>query len=168
MIYVTHDQVEAMTLADKIVVMNLGRIEQVGSPRELYETPANTFVATFIGSPKMTLVDVSREGNRLGIAGGGSVALDHLPDTAQRVKLGMRPDALTIMGKAGEGFAASVVYTEYLGDDAYVYARFADGTLVAVRTHPNQFYEPDGAVWIGLNGNPVHFFDADSGQRLSH
>ena len=60
MIYVTHDQVEAMTLADRIVVMNLGRIEQVGTPRELYETPANTFVATFIGSPKMALVDVQR------------------------------------------------------------------------------------------------------------
>jgi lactose/L-arabinose transport system ATP-binding protein len=62
MIYVTHDQVEAMTLADKIVVMNAGRIEQVGSPRELYETPANTFVASFIGSPRMTLVDVKRSG----------------------------------------------------------------------------------------------------------
>ncbi|WP_274426021.1 ABC transporter ATP-binding protein [Chelativorans sp. YIM 93263] len=166
MIYVTHDQIEAMTLADKIVVMNNGRVEQVGSPRQLFEKPANSFVGTFIGSPKMTLVDVSRSGNRLGIADGGSVPLDELPDKTPHLKLGVRPDALTVKREAEDGFTASVVYTEYLGDDSYVYARLADGTLVAIRTHPNDIFEPDEAVRINLNGSPVHFFDAESGQRL--
>ncbi|WDR02915.1 sn-glycerol-3-phosphate ABC transporter ATP-binding protein UgpC [Devosia algicola] len=137
MIYVTHDQVEAMTLADRIVVMNLGRIEQVGSPRELYETPANTFVATFIGSPKMALIDVIRQGDRVGIADGGSIGLSNMPDAGDRLKIGLRPDALTISPDMdSEGFSASVVYTEYLGDNAYAYARLADGTLISVRTPP--------------------------------
>jgi lactose/L-arabinose transport system ATP-binding protein len=167
MIYVTHDQVEAMTLADKIVVMNLGRIEQVGSPRDLYERPANTFVATFIGSPRMTLVSVENKDGTLGLPGGGAVRPQSLPEGAAKLTLGVRPDALSISRGEGEGFTASVVYTEYLGDDAYVYARLADGTLVAVRTHPNDLYAPDEAVRIGLNAGGVHFFDAESGQRLT-
>src|SRR5690606_30827423 len=137
-----------------------GRIEQVGSPRDLFETPANTFVATFIGSPKMTLVNVTCAGGRLGIVGGGSVAPKALPQGVERLTLGLRPDSLSLSRDGEDGFAATVVYTEYLGDDAYVYARFADGTLVAIRTRPDRIYAPDEAVRIGLNGNPVHFFDA--------
>ena len=167
MIYVTHDQVEAMTLADKIVVMNAGRIEQVGSPRELYETPANTFVATFIGSPRMTLVDVARDGDRLAVANGGSVVTGALPD-AKNLKLGLRPDAVKLhRGVAGEGFAATVVYTEYLGDNAYVYARLADGTLLAARTTPNDLYAPDEAVTISVEPGAAHYFSAEDGRRLT-
>ncbi|GGA36691.1 ABC transporter ATP-binding protein [Pelagibacterium lentulum] len=168
MIYVTHDQVEAMTLADKIVVMNLGRIEQVGSPRTLYETPANTFVATFIGSPRMTLIKTSRDGNRLGLEDGGSVVIEDLPNANANgtLTLGVRPDALTISRDGEEGFAASVVYTEYLGDDAYVYARLADGTLVSVRTHPNALYEADEKIRLHVDAAQAHFFDTQSGQRL--
>ena len=166
MIYVTHDQVEAMTLADKIVVMNAGRIEQVGSPRELYETPANTFVATFIGSPRMSLVDVTREGNRLGVSNGGSLALDRLPD-ASALKLGLRPDAVSLhRGEGREGFAAEVVYTEYLGDNAYVYVRLADGTVLAARTAPNDDFAPDEKVSVTLAPGAAHFFSAEDGRRL--
>ena len=169
MIYVTHDQVEAMTLADKIVVMNLGRIEQVGSPRELYETPTNTFVATFIGSPKMTLVKLGRDGDRLVMADGGSVALDGVPTTTDgAVTLGLRPDAVTITRDEGaEGLLASVIYTEYLGDDAYIYVRLADDTTLAVRTSPDEFFDAGETVRIRLNGGRVHFFDPHSGTRLT-
>jgi multiple sugar transport system ATP-binding protein len=166
MIYVTHDQTEAMTLADKIVVMNLGRIEQVGSPRQLFETPANTFVATFIGSPKMALIDVTAHGGKVGIADGGAVSMA-APVGETAFKIGVRPDALKLMRGAGEGFAATVVYAEYLGDNAYVYARLADGALVSVRTEPNDLYEPDEAVTISVDPAQVHFFSAADGRRLT-
>jgi multiple sugar transport system ATP-binding protein len=167
MIYVTHDQVEAMTLADKIVVMNNGRIEQVGSPRELYETPANTFVATFIGSPRMTLVDARREGMRLSVVNGGSHGFDRLPE-GQVMKLGLRPDAVTLHhGHADEGFHAQVVYTEYLGDNAYVYVRLADGALVAARTAPNDQFAPDAPVTVTVAPGAAHFFSAEDGRRLT-
>ena len=168
MIYVTHDQVEAMTLADRIVVMNGGRIEQVGSPRELYETPANTFVATFIGSPKMTLMPVERQGNRLGLQGAGSVLLDRQPggDTAE-VTLGVRADAMTVTSGGGEGFGAKVIYTEYLGDTAYVYARLNDGTPVSVRTGPGEVFRPDEAVTISVKPGAGHFFSRADGKRLN-
>nr|WP_281389551.1 sn-glycerol-3-phosphate ABC transporter ATP-binding protein UgpC [Pelagibacterium limicola] len=166
MIYVTHDQVEAMTLADKIVVMNEGRIEQVGSPRALYETPANTFVGTFIGSPRMSLVTVTREGTRLGIADGGSLPIDTKLD-ARALKLGMRPDAVSLhRGQGGEGFHAQVVYTEYLGDNAYVYVRLADGTLLSARTAPNDDFAPDERVSVTLAPGTAHFFSAEDGRRL--
>ncbi|MBJ7577685.1 ABC transporter ATP-binding protein [Devosia sp. MC532] len=167
MIYVTHDQVEAMTLADKIVVMNAGRIEQVGSPRELYETPANTFVATFIGSPRMTLVDVVRDGDKLELAGnGGSVFVGALPE-GNTFKLGLRSDAVTLSRDiTSGGFAAHVVYTEYLGDNAYVYVRLADGTLLAARTGPDDLYEPDTAVTVSVVAGSAHLFSAEDGRRL--
>jgi lactose/L-arabinose transport system ATP-binding protein len=166
MIYVTHDQVEAMTLADKIVVMNAGRIEQVGSPRELYETPANTFVASFIGSPRMTLVDVKRSGVLLGIDNGGAVDVGVLPD-GDAFKLGLRSDAVKLSRDAASaGFAGQVVYTEYLGDNAYVYVRLIDGTLLAARTGPDDLYEPDTAVTVTVLPGSAHLFSATDGRRI--
>jgi multiple sugar transport system ATP-binding protein len=166
MIYVTHDQVEAMTLADKIVVMNAGRIEQVGSPRVLYETPANTFVATFIGSPRMTLLDVTRDGERLVMADGGSIAVGALP-AGSAFRLGLRSDAVRLARGQGDGFAGQVVYTEYLGDNAYVYVRLADGTLLAARTAPNDSFAPDEPVTVRVDPGSVHFFSAEDGRRLT-
>ncbi len=167
MIYVTHDQVEAMTLADKIVVMNSGRIEQVGSPRELYETPTNTFVATFIGSPRMTLVDVRRDGDRLAIVDGGAVAAGALPDVPA-LKLGLRSDAVSLSRDAfDDGFTGEIVYTEYLGDNAYVYVRLADGTLLAARTGPDEIFEPDERVAVVVDPSAVHLFSAEDGRRLT-
>jgi multiple sugar transport system ATP-binding protein len=169
MIYVTHDQVEAMTLANRIVVMNLGRIEQVGTPRELYESPANTFVATFIGSPKMTLIEVERDGATLGRQGAGSLRLDRLPASGDRnITLGVRADALSLRrGGTGNGFAASVIYTEYLGDNAYVYARLADGTQISVRTNPAEHFAPDEAVAVEVQPEGAHFFAREDGRRLA-
>ena len=169
MIYVTHDQVEAMTLADRIVVMNQGRIEQVGSPRELYETPANTFVATFIGSPKMTLVKVTRDGDRLSVPNGGSIAMSNLPPAAGApLIMGVRPDALTIArGAHDEGFAAKVIYAEYLGDHAYVYAQLADGKQIVARAHPGEEFSADETITVTPDPAAVHFFSVEDGKRLS-
>ena len=167
-IYVTHDQVEAMTLADRIVVMNLGRVEQFGTPRELYESPANTFVATFIGSPQMALLEVERDGGRIGIAGTGSVAPGALPASDDRRFIaGMRPDAFVLTpGEAGDGFAARVVYTEYLGDNAYTYVRLANGQLISVRCAPDTEFAIDAPVRVGLLANKAHFFGSTTRQRL--
>jgi multiple sugar transport system ATP-binding protein len=167
-IYVTHDQVEAMTLADRIVVMNQGRIEQFGSPRELYETPANTFVATFIGSPRMTLLNVARDGDRLTLGDAGSVNAARLPTSDERdIVLGARPGAFVVHpGDTGPGFAGRVVYTEYLGDNAFTYVRLGDGTLTSVRLAPDVYFDPDTAVRVDLVPDRAHFFSRETGARL--
>ncbi len=168
-IYVTHDQVEAMTLADRIVVMNLGKVEQFGTPRELYETPANTFVATFIGSPQMALLDVERSGNQLAIAGTGAITPTSLPAGDDKsFILGVRPDALELSsGHEGEGFAANVVYTEYLGDNAFVYVRLTNGSQLSVRCTPDVDYAIDAPVRINILPNKAHYFSSATKQRLT-
>jgi multiple sugar transport system ATP-binding protein len=114
MIYVTHDQVEAMTLADRIVVLQAGKVEQVGTPMELYEKPGNTFVAGFIGSPKMNLVT-------------GAPA-----DRAKCKTLGVRPEHLEILPKASAGsIAGTVEYTEVLGSDSFIYVATDHGIITA-------------------------------------
>ncbi|MFB9950124.1 ABC transporter ATP-binding protein [Rhizobium puerariae] len=168
-IYVTHDQVEAMTLADRIVVMNNGRVEQFGSPRELYEKPANTFVATFIGSPRMALLDVERDGSRLGLAGSGSVAIGRPPASDEReLVIGVRPDALTVLAdETADGFRGNVVYTEYLGDNTYVYVRLGDGTLVSVRSPDGIDLRPDTPVTVNVAPEAVHYFSRTTRERLA-
>lgn len=168
-IYVTHDQVEAMTLADRIVVMNNGRVEQFGSPRELYERPANTFVAAFIGSPRMALLDVERQGNRLGLPGSGSLSLTRLPQIDEReLVLGVRPDSLTITTDlAAEGFKGSVIYTEYLGDNTFIYVRLGNGTLVSIRTADAVELAPDTPVVVQVLPDAAHYFSRSTRERLA-
>ncbi|WP_377298206.1 ABC transporter ATP-binding protein [Rhizobium sp. SGZ-381] len=168
-IYVTHDQVEAMTLADRIVVINAGRIEQFGTPRELYETPANTFVANFIGSPRMAMLEVERQGERLVAPGIGEVAPDRLPQgTEKDILLGVRPDGMTLTpGAEGTGFAASVVYTEYLGDSAFVYVSMAGEPPISVRCGPETHLSPDTPVRIHVLPGKAHYFSRSTGQRLA-
>jgi ABC-type sugar transport system ATPase subunit len=129
MIYVTHDQVEAMTMADKIVVLNAGRIEQVGSPLDLYHRPDSQFVAGFIGAPSM---------NFLSVAVGGAVVCDGqaLPGLAPlpgAVTLGIRPEHLVIRPEGEGDLPATVTLRETLGGDAYLYARTPSGQALVVR-----------------------------------
>ncbi|MEN3276107.1 MAG: multiple sugar transport system ATP-binding protein [Massilia sp.] len=152
MIYVTHDQVEAMTLGQKIVVLNGGRIEQVGTPCDLYERPANQFVAGFLGSPRMNFFEATLEGETgrsagrstgVRLTGGARVAV--AADAAgapagSRVTLGVRPEHLQIVragghdGGDGDGISATVALVEYLGDVTLVYAQVdAAGDMVAVK-----------------------------------
>ncbi|WP_244617954.1 ABC transporter ATP-binding protein [Rhizobium sp. RU35A] len=168
-IYVTHDQVEAMTLADRIVVMNGGRIEQFGSPRELYETPANVFVANFIGSPRMAMLPVERQGNVLTAPGIGSIAPDRLPQGDERdILLGVRPDGMTVTRDTeGEGFAGTVVYTEYLGDSAFVYVRLGDAAPISVRCAPDVDFSPDTPVRVQVLPGRAHYFSRKTSERLA-
>ncbi len=142
MIYVTHDQVEAMTLADKIVVLNAGAIEQIGSPMELYNRPANTFVAGFIGSPQMNLIPAER----LGQSGAKTV--------------GIRPEHITLSRDQGT-WAAKVIHVEHLGADTIIYLESETTGLLTVRLFGEHQYAPDDAVFVTPDPNHMHRFDAN-------
>ncbi|AZO57168.1 MULTISPECIES: ABC transporter ATP-binding protein [unclassified Mesorhizobium] len=141
MIYVTHDQVEAMTLADKIVVLNAGRIEQIGGPMELYNSPANEFVAGFIGSPKMNFVD----GARLG-------------ETAKTI--GVRPEHLTVDPKSG-AWKGTVVHAEHLGADTNLYLDCEKAGLITVRIFGVYDAEPGATLYATPDPARTYRFGAD-------
>ncbi|MCA3561599.1 MAG: sn-glycerol-3-phosphate ABC transporter ATP-binding protein UgpC [Aestuariivirga sp.] len=155
MIYVTHDQVEAMTMADKIVVLNAGRIEQVGTPMELYHHPRTQFVAGFIGAPAMNFLDIGS----IGFAAGGSLG-NRLPQMAgAAVTAGIRPEHIALC-EAGKGDVdATVRLRETLGGDAYLYANLKDGSSVTVRTEGDTAIDAGQVIGLGLPQHRLHVFD---------
>ena len=146
MVYVTHDQVEAMTMADKIVVLNAGRIEQYGTPMELYKTPANKFVAGFIGSPKMNFF----EGEAASKYGAASI--------------GIRPEHMRISRESGE-WAGRVGVAEHLGSDTFLHVHVDGGGLQTVRTEGDRDFVPGETVWLSPDPNRIYRFDGQ-GQAL--
>lgn len=156
MVYVTHDQVEAMTMADKIVVLNAGRIEQVGAPMELYNRPATEFVAGFIGAPAMNFLAVTMQGGQVMLEG---VALGPAP--MGTVKLGIRPEHL-VLRPAGQGqLDAAVSLCETLGGDAYLYVRLSGGQLLVVRAEGDTTLDHGAIIGLDLPGARQHHFGAD-------
>jgi multiple sugar transport system ATP-binding protein len=161
MIYVTHDQVEAMTLADKIVVLDRGVIQQVGSPLDLYNRPANRFVAGFIGSPGMNFVGVSGQGGTVTLPGGGQLALSRPGPIAE---LGVRPEHVTV-GSAGQGhIGGKVSVIEQLGNTSYVYLDTAAGQVIA-ETAPGMALHPGETVGLTFDTGHLHAFD-NTGRAL--
>jgi multiple sugar transport system ATP-binding protein len=172
MIYVTHDQVEAMTLGQKIVVFNGGRIEQAGTPLELYERPANRFVAGFLGSPRMNFLDASLVGEEgaivtVRLAGGAQVEVAaDAGDSAvgAAVTLGVRPEHLRVLpAENGEGMPGTVALVEYLGDVTLAYVQ-VDGVpeLVAVKCVGGQPVPPAGTrVLLAFDPAQAYLFGAD-------
>ncbi|HWJ87113.1 MAG TPA: sn-glycerol-3-phosphate ABC transporter ATP-binding protein UgpC [Pelagibacterium sp.] len=167
MIYVTHDQVEAMTLADRIVVLNDGVIQQVGSPMALYETPANLFVAQFIGSARMNIFDatvtaLSDQTAVLAVAELGEVSIPVRGRTLAKgdaVKFGIRPEHLS---PASDGpHNAQVRAVEHLGDQVLVEAALADGTALLLKAPPSAQLGHGEAMRFALDAQAVHLFDAD-------
>ena len=142
MIYVTHDQVEAMTLADKIVVLNAGRIEQVGSPLELYKAPANQFVAGFIGSPKMNFVTGAPAANR------------------QAATIGVRPEHIRISKDTGE-WAGTVGVAEHLGSDTFLHVNAAALGILTVRGEGEVAVNYGDRVFLTPDPARIHRFDAN-------
>jgi ABC-type sugar transport system ATPase subunit len=172
MIYVTHDQVEAMTLADRIVVMNKGCIEQVGKPLDLYYAPANLFVAGFIGSPAMNFFEAkvkSVEGERAWVTGAGFRGFD-LTATSLEVgdvlTVGVRPEHLT--RGADDSFAVEgvVELVERLGESSFAYLRCADDKLFVAEVRGRQAPAPGERTRFVAAAQDVHVFDA-AGQRVS-
>ena len=167
MIYVTHDQVEAMTLADKIVVLRDGRIEQVGSPMELYEDPANRFVAGFIGSPSMNFMRGVVEGGKVRIPALADLMIDppvSLPTEGSDVTVGLRPQTLSI--QPDEASPVKVEIAERLGGVAYEYLRTPTDERIVVETRGNTVQSEGTGVIIDADASDAMLFDPESGDRL--
>jgi len=167
MIYVTHDQIEAMTMADKIVVLQAGRIEQVGSPLELYHSPANLFVAGFIGTPRMNFMKgqiASTDGNgtALSLEGGVSLLLPGRVDAApgDAVTLGVRPEALYRAADGQAVLQGEIRIVERLGGLTLLHIGVGDGEIV-VQTDGNDLGEPHQPILLGIDPAGCHLFGAD-------
>ncbi len=144
-IYVTHDQIEAMTMADKIVVMNAGKVEQIGAPLELYDNPANLFVAGFIGSPAMNFLPERRDG--------------------REVLVGVRPEHLEVVnGSANGALAAEVVVVEPTGADTQIFCKVNGTDVTAVVRERHEFHPGEA---IRLKPTLTYLFDPSSGARLA-
>ncbi|GLQ08100.1 sugar ABC transporter ATP-binding protein [Devosia yakushimensis] len=166
MIYVTHDQTEAMTLADKIVVLRDGVIEQVGSPRDVYEDPANTFVAGFIGSPRMNLITAAVDGAGKILAGGTEVATTIKSPTGDgAITLGLRPEHLVLAEAGPDRLSARVDFSEYLGGTRYLYCQLADGQALVAESREGPDIEAGAAVHFTWKPEHLRLFDA-AGLRL--
>ena len=167
MIYVTHDQIEAMTMADRIVVLRAGKIEQVGSPLELYHYPANTFVAGFIGSPKMNLTPAivrSSHANGVDVAlpGGGVTSIPVEPRNAApgtACTVGVRPAPLSMAADGPLGGKVAVV--EHLGGETLVYVDVGDGHLVTVKAAGSTSAQIGDIVRLAVNTEEARLFDKD-------
>jgi sn-glycerol 3-phosphate transport system ATP-binding protein len=156
MVYVTHDQVEAMSMADRVILLNAGRIEQNGAPVELYERPANTFVARFIGTPPMNLLRLAAAGD--GCAIEGVADGPRLPRECAGGVLGVRPEHVDLV--AERGLRAAVASVEYLGADSLVVCRVGDAS-VAARVPGNVALAPGDPVRLAWAEGAAHYFDAD-------
>ncbi len=165
MIYVTHDQVEAMTMADRIVVMQAGVIEQVGSPMELYRHPRNLFVAGFIGSPRMNFLQATvRQADPAGLtfavgdATLHAIGSDSSLQPGQPVTLGARPEHVTLV--AAGGIAAQVQAVEHLGAESYLHLQLPTGESITVRTNGETPVRTDQHVQLRFNPASLHIFNS--------
>jgi multiple sugar transport system ATP-binding protein len=179
-IYVTHDQVEAMTMGDRLVVMNLGEVQQVGAPHDIYRAPANVFVATFIGSPAMNMVQghLSGQGGGMVFEGRGwslIVPPEHVPTFSKAGSgpaiLGIRPESLVVDEEGGAATAAGTVeagvdLVEPLGSETLLHLRLGEDELVA-KVGAGVVVEAGQRVRLRLTGAGVHLFDAQSEEAVA-
>jgi lactose/L-arabinose transport system ATP-binding protein len=164
MIYVTHDQTEAMTLADQIVVMRAGRIEQMGAPQQLYEDPDNLFVAGFIGSPRMNFLKAKLAGSTARLAAGGTLEAPGLAIGAE-VLVGLRPEHFVVDGSADLTFDFHVDVVENLGGTRYLYGATTSGETLVVEARDGASIRPGADVRIGAPKARALLFDP-AGARL--
>ena len=170
MVYVTHDQIEAMTLADKIVVMRDGYVEQMGAPDRIYDRPANTFVAKFIGSPQMNMLSgtLRRRDDKITVEFADGLHVD-VPGEQDgkdgtKVLFGIRPEDLHLSSE-GDGLPMTVEVVEFTGREVELFgARGEERICVLVRDRLN--LKPDQTVWLKPNTDRAHVFDAESGRSL--
>lgn len=159
-IYVTHDQVEAMTLADRIVILNDAKIQQIGTPSEIYARPANTFVASFIGSPPMNLIEGQVSAGRFAHAT-GETELGGQPDGPAII--GIRPENITVAHDKGD-LEGAIFSSELLGDSTLLNVRIGKN-LVAVKAGPDDGMAMGAPVSLTFNRDKLHVFDGQSGKR---
>ena len=162
-VYVTHDQVEAMTLADKIVVMNKGRVEQAGKPLELYYKPGNLFVAGFIGSPAMNFLPAEvKKGGILALSDGQELKVK-LPSACKpgdKVTLGCRPEHMTLGGTGMLKLNGTIDLIERLGESGFAHVRLPSGQSLVIEVRGDPGFHSGDAVTISLEAKHLHLFDA--------
>lgn len=168
-VYVTHDQIEAMTMADRIVVMHDGIVEQIGTPLELFDRPGNLFVAQFIGSPSMNVLKgtLHTEGGNAFVEAQGARWLVGQAGTGQNgqsVHYGIRPTDVSL-GAQGQGVAAEVVVVEPTGAETELLVKVGEATLV-ITLHGRTDAQPGETVWLQVDASKTHLFDGQSEQRL--
>lgn len=172
-VYVTHDQIEAMTMATRIALLNNGRVEQIGTPEEVYDTPASVFVAGFLGSPPMNLIDASvrsEEGRIVVSSPSVRAVLWHGESGEQAVVLGVRPEHLAVatdidVDAAGARLKARVVSIENLGSEQIAYCEVGTHTVCVRMPRPTALREGE-VVTLAAKLEHLHLFDAESGRRL--
>jgi multiple sugar transport system ATP-binding protein len=172
-VYVTHDQVEAMTMGTRIAVMNEGILQQVGTPQTLYDTPINRFVAGFIGSPSMNFVEVTHEGDRLVGPGDWAIpvpsrARSIAGDGGRKLVAGFRPEHLEVGDLGGENatFQARADVVEYLGHEELLHVSAADQDVVAIVDSEHRI-RPGDVIKLALPLDKLHLFDVESGEALT-
>ena len=167
LVYVTHDQVEAMTMADKIVVMNEGLVEQTGAPLDLYDKPVNIFVAGFIGSPSMNLFNASINSNSINLGSAGSIPITRktISENNLDIILGIRPSHMNI-SKNGEGLKFQIDVVEPTGADSLIYGKIND-TECCVQTSERLNLKSGEIIHILPNEDNLHFFDNQSNERIN-
>ncbi|MEO0676089.1 MAG: sn-glycerol-3-phosphate ABC transporter ATP-binding protein UgpC [Pseudomonadota bacterium] len=164
-LYVTHDQTEAMTMADRVVVMNNGRVEQVGPPMEIYRAPANLFVARFIGSPAMNLFDARIGDGFAALSEGTRVPISSelaQVEAGRRVTMGFRPEAISL---SSEGIPARVLSVEPLGQEIIIECETALGT-VRSRLAPDTELSRGDTITLAFDARRAHLFDPETGRAL--
>ncbi len=163
-IYVTHDQIEAMTMADQIVVMHDGRVEQTGTPLDLYDHPANRFVAGFIGSPSMNFIEGTQKDGALVAVNGARLPLDNAlaANDGRAMVYGIRPEHIDLVD---DGLDAEVVVIEPTGSETQLFARLGGQEIVAIFRERHEF-APGMKIRLKPRAQLAHLFDASSGQRI--
>jgi len=170
-VYVTHDQVEAMTLGHRLMVLNGGYVEQLGTPIELYERPATEFVAGFIGSPSMNFLQarISEDGNRAEFEGGDSLSLSYnlSVHANNRVNIGLRPEHLRDTEANSELTPLKVDVVEHLGADTLLHGTFGHSdSMMTVRLEGIRTVNPGEVLKLSIEPKHIHVFDRDTGKRL--
>ncbi|OQP87479.1 sugar ABC transporter ATP-binding protein [Rhizobium rhizosphaerae] len=163
-IYVTHDQIEAMTMADKIVVMKDGRVEQIGTPLELYDNPANLFVATFMGSPAMNILPAIVQDATVLVAGVATLPIVAEAAPGTKIAYGIRPDEIAI--DPASPVKAEVIVVEPTGSETHVTARLAEHEITLV-SKARLTLAPGDAIGLSFSPDKHHLFDAATGNRLA-
>jgi multiple sugar transport system ATP-binding protein len=165
-VYVTHDQAEAMTMADRVAVMSSGRLQQVGPPQQVYDEPSNLFVARFLGSPPMNVLPAMLDGDELVLAGERLRGVGEADGGTRRVDAGVRPEHVRLAG-GEDGIRAVVELVESLGHERLVRCGVEGGTVV-VRTHIDEVLPTVGErVTLQIQRTRLHLFDPDTNARIS-
>lgn len=180
-LYITHDQIEAMSMADKIAVMNSGLLQQVGTPQEIYNRPSNTFVAGFVGSPSMNFLECNliKHTTTIHLESNGisfklpntETGSSHPKPLPKKITIGIRPKDINVLSDGNEDLAdikmkGEITFTEMLGDDSIIEVKMGPSLIKVANTNSTLDLSIGGVIMLGTSYNKIHFFDTENGKRI--